>query len=227
MQTTWLQKPEDKIYFNAATFRLLLDCLSRPGKIIQLTSPEFLEKPPSPYHPEFAGVPLNSFALGAFLSLLDGEVSFAVGAGENWIAPDAEIARWLTLRCGSRLTAPGAAAQAFFCEGTSVNLIRDLHQGTLLEPELSATVFYCVEKLAQIPNQEGFEEQGLELELKGPGILNFRRVFVLGMARDGIAEIAVARHYPLGVDVFLVDRSGFCIGLPRTTKIEVTTLRSR
>lgn len=225
MQTTRLQKPEDKIYFNAATFRLLLDCMSRPGKIIQLNSPDFLDQAPD--HPDFVGVPLNSFALGAFLSLLDGEVGFAVGVSENWVASDAEIARWLTLRCGSKLTVPSEAALAFFCEGTSVNSIRDLHQGTLLEPELSATVFYCVEKLAEITDQEDSAEQGLELELKGPGILNFRRLSVDGITRDGIAEITAARHYPLGVDVFLVDRSGLCVGLPRTTKIEVISLQSR
>jgi alpha-D-ribose 1-methylphosphonate 5-triphosphate synthase subunit PhnH len=96
-------------------------------------------------------------------------------------------------------------------------LLKELHQGTLLEPEASATAFYCVERLSNTPDPD---TNWLELELTGPGVLQSRRLYIAGMEQNEATEIIATRgNYPLGIDVYLIDMHGQCAGLPRTTKI--------
>ena len=105
MQIVWLQSPQTKIYYNASTFRHLLDSLARPGKLNQLEYPEipggWLDEAPT--HPTRENATLNPYALGAFLSLIDGEVSFAIASGGTWLQQVSAAVRWLSLRSGASL----------------------------------------------------------------------------------------------------------------------------
>ena len=210
---------EEQVLYSAITFRRLLDSLARPGKLNQLAYPSFLGEPPR-YRTSLdaTAVPLNLYALGALLTLLDREVSFVMTANGRWLDSDAPAVQWLALRSGSSVTAPGSAGFAFFCCGASNGLLAELHVGTLLEPESSATAIYCVERLAEVGRP--YIEGSMILELTGPGIQKSQALSVLGLDKAEIELIrATRRNYPLGIDIYLVDAAGRCAGLPRTTRL--------
>lgn len=202
--------------YSATTFRCLLDSMARPGKINQLEYPHFLLQYPTTVGATDMSV--NLYALGAMLTLLDREVTFAVAADGHWLSHTSPLVQWLTLRSGSAPTSPESTLFAFFCQGRSNGLITQLSRGTQLEPESSATAFYCVEQLT-----DRLEENPdwSTLELTGPGIERMHRVSVAGLDRSEIQLINLTHQgYPLGIDVYLIDSLGHCIGLPRTTSIK-------
>ncbi|GLV53589.1 phosphonate C-P lyase system protein PhnH [Dictyobacter sp. S3.2.2.5] len=212
--------------YNTLTFRALLDALARPGKINQLELPHFAGEAPSYFSSACAShTPINMYALGALLTLLDRETTFIMAVNGQWLAHTETAVQWTILRSGSTaLDADHArqAAFAFFCNGENSQMLAQLSVGTLLEPELSATAFYCVESLADAEKREELHGDFMTLELRGPGIQEVRIVNVEGLAKSDIEAILFARQsYPLGIDIYLVDRTGRCIGLPRTTKILV------
>jgi alpha-D-ribose 1-methylphosphonate 5-triphosphate synthase subunit PhnH len=220
MRRTALQ---EQTLYNAVTFRHLLDCLARPGKIKQLEYPHFIGEAPY-YHVQATATAMsvNLYALSAMLTLLDREVTFAVAADGRWLSHTSPIVQWLLLRSGSTLTAPESALFAFFCQGRSDGLITQLSRGTQLEPESSATAFYCVEQLVEETDRLEENLDWMTLELTGPGVQSMQRVSVIGLDRNEIESINLARRgYPLGVDIYLMDALGRCVGLPRTTRIQM------
>lgn len=165
---------------------------------------------------------VNLYALGAMLTLLDREVTFVVAADGRWLSEKAPLAQWLALRSGAAVAAPASAQFAFFCQGRSNGLVTELNKGTLLEPEASTTAFYCVERLAERADELAENQHGVTLELSGPGIETTQKISIIGMDRDEIKLINTARGgYPLGIDMYLIDDLGRCIGLPRTTRIQL------
>ena len=214
---------QEQTLYSAITFRRLLDSLARPGKINQLEYPHFVGAPPC-YHLQAreTAMSINLYALGAKLTLLDREVTFVVAADGQWPADVAPLIQWLALRSGSAVAAPASAQFAFFCQGRSDGLVTELNRGTLLEPEASATAFYCVEWLGERTDKDEESLNGVTLELTGPGIEFTHKVSVLGLHRDEIKLINSMRgDYPLGIDMYLIDDLGHCIGLPRTTRIQL------
>ncbi len=209
-----------QVIYSATTFRLLLDSLARPGKINALEYPIFPGAPPSFYSQARAtDLPVNFYALGALLTLLDGEVSFIIAANGQWQPANSSVVQWLALRSDANVAKPESARFALFCDGRSDGLVSQLNAGTLLEPEESATAFYCVE---QLESEVALDDDWLTLALSGPGILSKNIVHVAGLSVDEIEYIdATRRHYPLGVDIYLIDALGNCVGLPRTTRIHV------
>ena len=208
--------------YSAVTFRHLLKSLARPGEINQLASPQFVGEPPGSPVRGAAPVAANLYALGALLTLLDREVTFALATESQWLTQADALVQWLILRSGSTLASPEFATFAFFCQGNSGGRITQLHRGTLLEPEASATAFYCVDRLTAWA--AGLEDNSawITLELTGPGIERMQRVHAAGLDRSEIMQITLTRQgYPLGVDVYLIDSSGRCIGIPRTTRIHL------
>ena len=220
----------EQTLYSAVTFRCLLHSTARPGKINLLAYPHFVGEPPS-YRVETIGqeqaqplhIPVKLYALGALLTLLDREVTFAVASDGQWLSHTSPIVRWLVLRSGATPTTPESSMFAFFCQGQSGGLIAQLSKGTLLEPESSTTVFYCVGRL--IEGNDYWCEKNLDwvtLELTGPGIEHIHRVSVIGLDRSEIPLLNLTRQgYPLGIDVYLIDYLGRCVALPRTTRIRM------
>ncbi len=207
------------ILYSATTFRLLLDSMARPGKINALEYPRFLGEAPS-FSAQTTATPVNFYALGALLTLLNGEVSFMVAANEQWLPANSSVVQWLALRSDASVAKPEDAHFALFCDGRSGGMIAHLNEGTLLEPEEGATAFYCVEQLASEVDRD---EDWLTLALSGPGILAKHIVYVAGLGMDEIKYIhATRQHYPLGVDIYLVDVLGRCVGLPRTMHMHIS-----
>lgn len=192
--------------FNGRTFRVLLDCLARPGRVGQLPAPPFADLPPLP-----DGTPPNPVAVAACMSLLDQTVSFAQAAGEAWLSADHPLTRWMALRSNARLVAPEAADFALLHDPASAVLLGALKEGTLLCPEQSCTAFLCVPEIVA---------GGATLRLTGPGIAGEVTVGLPGVALDELEALTARRgRFPLGIDIFLVDQRGCCLGLPRTTQV--------
>jgi alpha-D-ribose 1-methylphosphonate 5-triphosphate synthase subunit PhnH len=213
---------QEETLYSAITFRHLLNSLARPGKVNQLLHPRFRGEPPC--YPVQGATPVaaNLYALGALLTLLDREVTFSIAADSQWLSHADPLVQWLIVRSGSAPTLPESATFAFFCQGNSGGLVTQLNKGTLLEPESSATAFYCVDWLTGWA--AGLEENSawITLELTGPGIEYLQRVRVTGLDRSEIARIQITRQgYPLGIDIYLIDSQGHCIGIPRTTRIHL------
>ncbi len=217
-------RQDELVLYSTVTFRSLLDSLARPGKLNQLEHPPFSDGP-SHYDARSAAneTPLNRYALGAFLTLLDKEVTFVMGAVGQWLSASAPAVQWVVLHSGTDLATPATASFAFFCDGACTPLARHLNVGTLLEPELSTTALYCVEQLTG-PSEPPTEASSdwLTLRLSGPGIATKRTLLVAGLDRTGLEDLnTVRRPYPLGIDTYLVDAAGRCVGLPRTTRIQI------
>jgi alpha-D-ribose 1-methylphosphonate 5-triphosphate synthase subunit PhnH len=212
-----------QVLYSTLTFRSLLDALARPGKINQLENPHFLGEAPSYFSQTTASDTLiNMYALGALLTLLDRETPFSMAADGQWFPRTDSAVRWTMLRSGSNAVNAEQAAFAFVCDSGNGALLAQLNVGTLLEPELSATALYCVEQLASREDAAEKREDGITLELRGPGIQELRTANVVGLSESDIKAILLARqNYPLGIDVYLVDGAGRCLGLPRTTRIRV------
>jgi alpha-D-ribose 1-methylphosphonate 5-triphosphate synthase subunit PhnH len=213
---------QEQTLYSAITFRRLLKSLARPGEINQLVYPQFLGEPPCSPVRGATPVAVNLYALGALLTLLDREVTFAVATESQWLTHADSLVQWLILRSGSTVAAAESAMFAFFCQGSSGGLITHLNRGTLLEPEASATAFYCVDRLTAWATEHEASAGGITLELTGPGIECMRRVHAAGLEPSEIMQITLTRQgYPLGVDVYLIDSEGHCIGIPRTTRIHM------
>lgn len=208
MQTTLLLNEQSQVLYSARTFRRLLDSMAQPGKLNQLEYPAFLGEPQTA---------VNLFALGALQTLLDRETRAGLVDGGEWLPQEAPLWHWLALRCGADWSEPENAEFVMVCDSNSAGMLSHLNPGTLLEPENSATVFYPVDKLAKVVAPK---EGRMVLELSGPGINGKRFLAVEGLSWDELKAIQATRQqYPLGLDIYLVDRNGLCAGLPRTTKI--------
>jgi alpha-D-ribose 1-methylphosphonate 5-triphosphate synthase subunit PhnH len=145
-----------------------------------------------------------------------------MAAHGQWLSGTDVAVQWAMLRSGSKAVNAEQAAFAFFCDGGNGELCGQLSVGTLLEPELSATAIYCVEQLASGEDVTDMRGDGITLELRGPGIRELSVANVIGLKESDIEAILLSRQrYPLGLDVYLVDSTGRCIGLPRTTKIHI------
>jgi alpha-D-ribose 1-methylphosphonate 5-triphosphate synthase subunit PhnH len=192
--------------FNGRTFRVLLDCLARPGRVGQLPASPFVDLPLLP-----DGAPPNSTAVAACMSLLDQMVSFAQAAGEAWLPADHPLTRWMALRSNARPVAPDAADFVLLHDPAGTALLGGLKEGTLLCPEQSCTVFLCVPEIVA---------GGATLRLTGPGIAGAATVGLPGVASAELAALTARRgQFPLGIDLFLIDQQSRCLGLPRTTQI--------
>lgn len=213
MTTTWQTQQRNLVHYSARVFRQLLDALARPGTLTTLEDPAAYDLVDEAVAAAIADARVNKFALWALASLIDGEQTFTLHGAEGWLTSDHALVSWLISRTGATLATPHKAAMALFAEGSGVGRLSELSPGTLLEPELGATAFLCVES---ITNDEG----DLRLELHGPGIAESALVGVTGLRAGDLDAIkATRRELPLGVDVFLIDRAGHCLGLPRTTRI--------
>lgn len=203
------------VFYSTRVFRVLLDSLARPGKVNQLEYPHFLKEIPA----DAVGTRINFFALGALLSLLDRETSFILAAQNAWLPQESALAQWITLSSGAHVALPDQAAFALVCDRESGGLTKELYPGSFLEPENSATAIYCLERIAQNSDDLAGTTNTCTLELRGPGIEEKQIVHLQGL--DEATLLATRHRYPLGIDVYLIDSAGRCIGLPRSTYVLV------
>lgn len=179
----------DPVLDAQATFRAVLEAMSRPGRIQRAGAGL---RPPAPMMPAAAAV---------LLALADSGTMLWQDAGED-------AAAWLRFHCGAPFAdAPGDAA---FVLATGVPpAVAALHPGTEEEPERGATLILQVASLGD----------GAGWRLTGPGIEHEHRLAVAGLPSDFVAAWARSRaRFPRGVDVILCAGERLA-ALPRTVAI--------
>ncbi len=157
-----------------ASFRAVLEAMSRPGRIITLAAGA-----PAP-------APLNAAAAAALLTLADAETPVWSDAGPA-------VAEWLGFHAGCAF-APRLDEARFVLATGAAPVLAALGPGTEEEPQASATLIVQVEALIA---GEGWR-------LTGPGIEAEHRLRVVGLPGDFLAQWQAQRaRFPRGVDVLL------------------------
>ena len=176
------------------TFQALLTALSNPGRSVTLPV-----APDSTYD--------SCVQIGA--TLLDLETSF--------YTPHAAL-RTALAATGARIRPPAQAAYLFWPASTAfvgsslhatLDAIAQAAVGTITDPDQGATLIVACTL-----------GQGWRLQLHGPGIQYRQPLLVDQLPLDFWQVRAAKVHYPLGIDLFLVDGNQI-VGLPRTTLIEI------
>jgi alpha-D-ribose 1-methylphosphonate 5-triphosphate synthase subunit PhnH len=186
-----------------ATFRVLLDALSRPGSVHRL-----------PDGVVDVDVPA---AVLVPLALADLEVDLAVlePAGPDWAAALAEAT-------GARSAAPERADLVLALRPPRPDEIRGLRRGTPDRPDLACRLVLACDHLDA--GGAGTPGSAVQLDLTGPGVDGHAALTVAGVPVETLeALVAVNRRFPLGVDTYVVDTDGRVAGLPRSTAVRITS----
>ena len=194
------------VFDSQATFRALLDSMSRPGTISQIPRVAY-KAPPHGF---------CSPALSILKTLCDHRVSFSLGEAQSipeWI-------RYLEVNLAAPYRALEMADYVLF-DGSAYDAgFARVKRGSLEYPESSTTALLFVSRLSLHPDES--DGPGCDLVLAGPGVKDRVRLSVTGLdPAYASARAAVNRDFPLGVDLFLVDTDGRVAGVPRSSAVEV------
>ena len=186
-------------------FRITLEAMSRPGRVLPLPAPVLaaLEAP---------GLSPGLTAL--LLSLLDAETRL-------WLAPPLatdEAVQYLRFHSGVRM-ADGPADADFVVVGAAQarpELWSTLNRGTDEAPQAGATLVVDLVSLrATMPGQPG------ALTLRGPGIQHVHTLAAVDVpAPFWRARAALEADYPRGIDLILCSGDRIA-AVPRTTRVSL------
>jgi len=187
---------DDPVMCSQRIFRMLLDAMSSPGKLIH--SEIALEAP----------APLLATSAGICLTLLDRETPLWLDAK----ADQPQVREYLRFHCGCTLVARAKDAQfALIADVQSTFPLEQFELGTDEEPERSATLIIQVEALSP----EG------ELKLTGPGIEAARRLHIAPLSPSFLPQLVLNQsRFPRGLDFVFASPSQLA-AIPRSTRIEV------
>lgn len=179
----------DPVLDAQASFRAILEAMSRPGCLQRL---EAAPSPPAPLAPATAA---------ALLTLVDAETPLFTDIG-------GEAAEWIRFHCGCPFVPqPGQAAFALVV-GTPPSLSA-LPAGSDEDPQAGATLIWQV---AALRADAGWR-------LSGPGIEREHRLEVHDAPASFVGEWAkMGRGFPRGVDAILCAGRDLA-ALPRTLRI--------
>jgi alpha-D-ribose 1-methylphosphonate 5-triphosphate synthase subunit PhnH len=179
-------------------FRLLLDSMSRPGKINTFPSADI-------FPPE--GL-THAAALTGF-ALLNPDATYYI-AGENADA----IAEYLLINTASQRAEIAVADYVFIPQGYFGEDLSEARTGTPTYPEDSATFIIDCDLIS-----EGPHGNSLKLTLRGPGVNGEAEVFVSGIDADLLEFVKEQNsEYPLGLDLIITDSYNNVICVPRSNK---------
>ena len=171
----------DFVYDTQAAFRLLLEALSNPGRIVEL----------GPLARKLGGAYAMPLTVAAVL--LDNEVSFAV-CGSPALA---EKITELTL---AKTAAVSKADYIFVTENADwQEAVQAAKCGTLRDPHKSATVILCTADL----------QAGKLQRISGPGIKAVQEIIMCPELQAALGKRDEQEYeYPLGLDFFVLDQRG-------------------
>jgi alpha-D-ribose 1-methylphosphonate 5-triphosphate synthase subunit PhnH len=195
----------DTVFDAQQIFRLLLDSMARPGKIVRLPQIN-LE------------IPLNQsiYPVVILLTLIDHEVSFNLVDSRRSQAEKDNISGFVARTTGSKQVPAAQADFVVVYGGNSRGTALQAKRGSLTYPNDGATLIYEVSAL-----DDGESDTPI-LELTGPGIQNRVDLGVRGLDETDARQIIESRcEFPLGTDVILTDISGRTACLPRSTRIKL------
>lgn len=210
MQRTY-RTPTPFEAYATATYRILLDCLARPGQIGQIPNPgELMGTMPVL---DTQAPPPNPFVLASCMTLLDQETSLTQLWQGATLPAQHPLIEWTRIRTNHTMTTLEHSMFSIIWDEKSYAALSQLSCGSLTFPEHGATAFVAVHAISSA---------AATWHLTGPGI---RDVQTLSVQPDAVSlgqhMRQVRAHYPLGVDVFLIDQQGQCVGIPRSTTITV------
>lgn len=203
----------DAVRDTQKVFRVLLDALSRPGKLYELPPVGFVFGSAQNCSSAF-----DQFqALGAILAtLLDHEVTFCL-LGQGDIAHDLSIQ--LSKLTSSRSVPRDKANYVITLQGPASSLLSQLNPGNLLYPDTSATLICLVPELAA---HSLTEHTGTLLALDGPGVAEKQTVWVADTNATFFNALSLMNtQYPLGFDVICITPAGRVAGLPRSSQLTI------
>lgn len=199
--TTSYRAPSAFEQYSTVTYRQLLECLARPGTINRISPATMFAQWPDQ---------TNTYALAACMTLLDQETVYTSARSGAWLTATHSDHTWVQIRTNCRIDHASQAQFVVLHDTQSAHLLADLNQGSLTFPERSCTAFVVVDALSTIaPNWS----------LSGPGIKSHTDIAVHTTSNIIPHINATRQNYPHGIDVFLIDHQGNCVGLPRTTRI--------
>lgn len=197
----------DDVFDSQATFRSLLDALSRPGKICRLPDRVYQGAPDGFCPP----------ALSILKTLCDHRVSFSIVSGNR----KSEWSRYLEVNLATPFEDVEKADYVIFDGTTFDEDFMRLKRGSSEFPENSATALLCVGRLA-----DGAVETGMpscRLCCTGPGVQDRTFLTITGLdPRYNEARSRTNNVSPLGIDLFLVDTGGRVAGIPRSSSVEAS-----
>ncbi len=191
-------------------FRALLDAVARPGTVVELR----------------AAVLVDAVLLPA-LALADIEVAVAVvGEAERSAAIASMLRRSTGARTADATTADLVVAVGAFAADT-VGLLR---RGDAFRPEAGARLIIEADRIAAVEPATPSEPQGesVRLWLAGPGAREGRLVAIGGVRAEVFEALQLVNgDHPAGVDTWIVDANGACIGIPRSCRVEIVVEEDR
>jgi alpha-D-ribose 1-methylphosphonate 5-triphosphate synthase subunit PhnH len=193
----------DEVFDSQATFRALLEAMSRPGRIFQAPARRY----------EGAPSGLTPHVLSILKTLCDHRVTFSVAgvpAREAWES-------YLAMNLATPARPADQGDYVLFNGAAYDDVFFRLKQGNLEFPESSATGILAVGHL------EAERRDALcALRLSGPGIEGATTVYVSGLdPRYVEARSSAVLRFPLGIDLILVDAEARVVGIPRTSNVEM------
>ena len=185
----------DEVLYTQSLFRILLDCMSRPGKIGCIS--------PANCGLNFS---FNEYTLGIAITLLDQEVTFHIYEDRN--NSTAQLQMYTMCRKSSIND-----CDYLIVEGNKFFDLSELKRGTLTFPDESATVICQVQLLSRVPISGA-----IKLQLTGPGIKDMQNLYVHGLIEQLINPWQLCNlERPLGIDWIFVDHAGNVCCIPRST----------
>ena len=185
-------------------FRSMLDSLSRPGTISQLTALESVDVPR-------CIIPL--------LAIVDVETRFAVidniSTAHNWSA-----------LIGSATGAPPASLAesswvVALSEPTRDNM-EDLPRGSALAPERGCGLVVGCALLSEGFDRGNTTQESTSIALTGPGVDGQKIVTISGISNYFFESLCdLNGSFPAGVDVWMVDQCSQILALSRSTQISI------
>ena len=190
----------DMVHDIQLAYRIMLNALSYPGQIYELNEINQRLDLSFEYNPSII-----------LLSLIvaDSEVSVCV-AGDH--KNNQEVAKYLRNRVYTPIAKQKDADYLIISSKSDQEVyLEGIATGTLIDPHRTTTVFVEVD---EITNQK-------DLLLTGSGIKESIQLEILGLTDQFIQKRNdLCGEFPLGFDLFLCDKNGKIVGIPRTTKIE-------
>ncbi|MGD0622379.1 MAG: phosphonate C-P lyase system protein PhnH [Thermacetogeniaceae bacterium] len=193
---TNLESNFDQVFTSQQIYRLLLDAMARPGKIVTLARLEI--DPPEGLSWSIAGL--------AF-TLLDQETTFAaLPDHESW-------GHYLCLNTGSRQAAVSEAEFIIIDGRVDLPELLVVNRGDLLFPDRGATLMVMVSSV-------GGAGADTRLTLQGPGIPGQASLTLGGLCPGNLERVqTLNREFPLGVDLMISDNRGALVCIPRSSAI--------
>jgi alpha-D-ribose 1-methylphosphonate 5-triphosphate synthase subunit PhnH len=185
-------------------FRSMLDSLSRPGTISQLTALESVDVPQ-------CIIPL--------LAIVDVETRFAV------IDNSSTSLNWTELIGSATGAPPASLAESSWVvalsEPTRDNM-EDLPRGSALAPERGCGLVVGCASLSEGFDQGDATQESTSIALTGPGVDGQKIVTISGISNYFFESLCdLNGSFPAGVDVWMVDQSGQILALSRSTQISI------